>query len=575
MPEQVNLSPIEAHECAISKVFSDSYAFEIPPYQRPYAWETEQARDLLNDISNAMDNTEVSGGIYFIGSIVLIKSPNKPLATVIDGQQRLTTLTILLSVLRDMTVDDERRIERRAYIFQKSDPDRGTNAKYRLLLREKDRGFFLKWIQNSGATDQLPDPKFLQGSEQRIAENAQYIRQTMVALSEDRRNKLFAFIIQQCFLVVVAVPSGQTARRIFTVLNARGLDLAPTDILKADLLDRAGDQDAALAVRWEVVEDELGRDSFVELFTHIRMIYEREKPRIALEEGFQVHVTPFKASADEFISNILEPISDAYIMLKDSQVIQEQFGEKAAKAVRSLHRIDNKDWMPPALLRLWIRKPDDSSSVADFLIRLERLAYYLFVTRADVNERISRFNGVMFEFQPLPNTVTTLSQGLVLSPEEQGRFLSALSGPLYSLTRVCKPVLQRLDESLAAGGATYDTLVSIEHVLPQTVEKGSEWEKLFPDEPKRKEWTHRIGNLVLLTHRINSSASNWDFMKKKEKYFQSKNGAVTFALTYRVLQTDKWTLATLENNQKELIEKLQDVWQLSSQIAPASPGSSS
>ena len=78
----------------------------------------------------------------------------------IDGQQRLTTLTILLSVLRDLTKDSERRLERRAYIFQKADPDRGTKAKYRLLLREKDRGFFLKYIQNPGATDQLPDPRF-------------------------------------------------------------------------------------------------------------------------------------------------------------------------------------------------------------------------------------------------------------------------------------------------------------------------------------------------------------------------------------------------------------------------------
>ena len=143
----------------------------------------------------------------------------------------------------------------------------------------------------------------------------------MEKLSEDRRSKLFAFIIQKCFLVVVAVPTAQTARRIFTVLNARGLDLAPTDILKADLLDRAGDQDVALAKRWEVVEDELGRDSFVELFTHIRMIYERDKPRMALEDGFPIHVTPFNGSADEFISDILEPISAAYTMLKSESQI--------------------------------------------------------------------------------------------------------------------------------------------------------------------------------------------------------------------------------------------------------------
>jgi hypothetical protein len=65
-----------------------------------------------------------------------------------------------------------------------------------------------------------------------------------------------------------------------------------------------------------------------------------------------------------------------------------------------------------------------------------------------------------------------------------------------------------------------------------------------------------------LTRRINSAASNWDFKKKKEKYFQTKKGASTFALTLRVLQKGAWALSDLEQNQKELMEKFQEVWQL-------------
>ena len=99
------LSPIEAHERTIGQIFSDSYGFEIPPYQRPYAWEEDQTRELLEDLIDAMDNKDVSGGIYFLGSIVLIKSPNDSQSKIVDGQQRLTTLTILLSVLRDLTTD--------------------------------------------------------------------------------------------------------------------------------------------------------------------------------------------------------------------------------------------------------------------------------------------------------------------------------------------------------------------------------------------------------------------------------------------------------------------------------------
>jgi hypothetical protein len=399
---QVNVK-IEAYERNIGDIFSDAYEFEIPPYQRPYAWEEEQTRELLNDLLEAMDNRDASGGLYFLGSIVLVKLPTEAQAKVIDGQQRLTTLTILLSVLRDLTTDLESRIERRGYVYQKASADKGLKERYRLLLRERDRPFFLKYVQELGATENIPDASKLEGSQQRIAENAKYLRSQLEAIPEDRRNALIAFLIQHCYLVVVAVPTAEAARRIFTVLNARGLDLTPTDILKAELLERAGPaNETPLANRWEQVEQVLGRDRMVELFGHIRMIYERDKPRLALEDGFSKFVPPFSGKADAFISNILEPMSDSLLLLGDSVKVQKYFGLEAAKAVRSLQRIDNKDWMPPALLRIWKWRQDDSSAISKFLIDLERRAYFLFVTRAGVNDRIARFAAVMDEFEPRP-----------------------------------------------------------------------------------------------------------------------------------------------------------------------------
>jgi hypothetical protein len=117
-------------------------------------------------------------------------------------------------------------------------------------------------VQYPDATNNLPDPGALNGSQQRIAENARYLRSELEKLSEDRRNKLIAFIIQRCYLVVVSVPTAEAARRIFTVLNARGLDLTPTDILKADLLERAASaEESPLAERWEAVEQALDREA--------------------------------------------------------------------------------------------------------------------------------------------------------------------------------------------------------------------------------------------------------------------------------------------------------------------------
>jgi Protein of unknown function (DUF1524) len=260
-------------------------------------------------------------------------------------------------------------------------------------------------------------------------------------------------------------------------------------------------------------------------------------------------------------AGILEPIVDASVVLNDSNEIEEQFGSDVAKAVRSLNRIDNKDWVPPALLRLWKRSEGDETSVAEFLKQLERLSYYLSVTRADINTRIARYAAVMDEFEPRAGK-SKPKNGLALSSEEQADFLEALDGPLYLKSRVCKPVLQRLDEALSSGGASYDKLVSIEHVLPQTVTEKSEWAKLFPDEAQRDNWTHRVANLVFLTRRINTRASNWDFGRKKKEYFASKDGTSPFPITQAVIQAKTWSLDHLEVRQKQLLKELAKVWQL-------------
>ena len=195
---------IEAHERNIGDIFSDLYQFEIPPYQRPYAWEEEQARELLSDLLDAMDNRDASGGLYFLGSIVLVKLPTEAQSKVIDGQQRLTTLTILLSVLRDLTTKFELKFERRSYVYQRASADKGLRDRYRLLLRERDRPFFLKYVQAPDATDNLPDAAKLEGSQKRIAENAKILRNRLEGMPEERRNALIAFLIQHCYLVVVA-----------------------------------------------------------------------------------------------------------------------------------------------------------------------------------------------------------------------------------------------------------------------------------------------------------------------------------------------------------------------------------
>ena len=132
-----------AHEQPIQKIFSDDYVFHIPDYQRPYSWTTEQARELIDDLltyveANPGQVSEMPP--YFLGSIVLIKG-DSPNADVVDGQQRLTTLTLLLAAIR-ANVDAKHGANITKRIYEEGDTLTGTADRFRLTLRERDAEFF-------------------------------------------------------------------------------------------------------------------------------------------------------------------------------------------------------------------------------------------------------------------------------------------------------------------------------------------------------------------------------------------------------------------------------------------------
>ena len=143
---------ITATEQPLDTVFSKSYSFGIPRYQRPYSWRKEQVEDLLDDLMTAFGRD--SEEPYFLGSVVLIEDEN-PRSQVVDGQQRLTTLTMLFCVLRDISTNSDTIRELDEVVSQVANRTRGTSVEYRLVIRELDREFFQKNVQARGGTTEL------------------------------------------------------------------------------------------------------------------------------------------------------------------------------------------------------------------------------------------------------------------------------------------------------------------------------------------------------------------------------------------------------------------------------------
>src|SRR5579863_9220387 len=95
----MNNAAIETKQLPLHDIFRDNFAFIIPSYQRPYAWEEEQVQELYDDLFDFFEGARGEASIYFLGCIVVVHGKDKE-AEVVDGQQRLTTLTMLLAALR-------------------------------------------------------------------------------------------------------------------------------------------------------------------------------------------------------------------------------------------------------------------------------------------------------------------------------------------------------------------------------------------------------------------------------------------------------------------------------------------
>ena len=555
---------IEAKELRLVDIFSDDYSFEIPEYQRPYAWTTEQSGELLDDLLYAMGQVENvrDASPYFLGSIVIIKDGNDSRAQIVDGQQRITTLTILFCVLRELAAETSDKVDWHSYVCEPGRESAGIPEHFRLGVRERDRQFFQDNIQQMGRISDLVEhpPANLSDSQKRMVENARELLNSLHKYDEKRRKTLVKFLVQRCYLVVVATSDQNSAYRIFSVLNDRGLDLSPTDILKADIIGSMEEDVRTRYTRiWEDIEEGLGRDRFREFFAHIRMISMKSRPRGTLQQEFQNHVLKAVDRVD-FIDKVLEPYADAYQTVTSASYQSTGNSESINKYLGYLNWLDNFDWIPPAMA-FYRRNHRDSDLFFKFVRDLERLAYQMFILRANINQRVRRYRDVLLAIERKED-LFVLSSPLQLSPTEKADLLQALDGPIYSRPRVPKILLLRLDALLADAGVSYDhPVITIEHVLPRNSGHNSQWRTDFPDEEERTDWTDRLANLVLLSHRKNVRASNYDFDRKKREYFQ-KGGVATFAITTKVLAENEWTPKVLQRRQRELINELKEEWRL-------------
>lgn len=560
-------SKITGKEYPLLKIFSSDFEYHVPAYQRPYAWTTGETSKLFDDLYDFFlsENTDN----YFLGTIVLIKEDNKPYADVVDGQQRLTTLSILFSVMASFFTDGETKEAFRILLEEKGNIIAHIPNQPRLFLRTRDQEFFNKYIQRCNIDDLMSlDAASLKTEAQvHIKENCQKLKELFSTTFNGDEKLLLdfsSFLVNRCFLVAVSSDNQESAFRIFSVMNSRGLNLLPVDIIKSEVIGKLPEsRQASYTEKWESLENQTGREGFNEVFTHTRTIFAKERPKKSLLEEFREYVLS-RTSPTELIDKYLEPYSAAYVCLKNQLYTSSQYAEDVNAILYWLNKIDNYDWMPPAI-KFFAEHINDPAYVRWFVVKLERLASYLHVTAQDVNQRMDRYKWVLAEMDNRPShSMKEPLATIELTVNEKKSFIETLNGEIYNMpSRRRNYIIQRLDSFVSDGAARYDTKIfSIEHVLPQNPSSGSEWDITWNDRQERIYWLNRIANLVPLTRQRNSQAQNYDFETKKTKYFQNKDGVTSYALTTQVINIKEWTPDIVQKRQEELLKVFTKRWDL-------------
>ncbi len=536
---------------SINEVFEKWFC--IPNYQRSYVWEKDQVVDLLDDISSAYERNADSQ--YFLGSLVLRenKDSNKSYIEhdVLDGQQRLTTLFLISAVIRDLTDDEDCETTASGFIYQKENKFKNIPESLRIVfdIRDNVKKFINEFVKPKGGTLKLDELRKIVKYTNNIS--IKNMANTIIFAHNYLKNKdfdsLFAFLCNNVVLIYVSTENLDDAFKLFTVLNNRGVKLRNADILKADNLSNVPEnlQDG-YAKQWEDIESYFGED-FDKFLSHLQSVLVKEKARLSLLDEFEKNIflaERLNKGADFF--NFINRYKENYEYLFDTTQ------DKQLKSLLILMQVgfESDIWIAP-LLKYYDKFKEEN--LVKFVEKLNNKFASDWISQLTPTERIKNMNEIVNKIDNANNSEEILQDtALNINKQELTAFIE---GNVYG-KRPTRYLLLRLNY-LYRDVDTVLSLpetISIEHILPQNPKADSQWKADFDDEA-RELWTNKLGNLIILSRRKNSSQSNLDYEKKKQKYFK---GNVNLGRSAFIMSKSTWQLDDLQENHKDAVAKLKE-----------------
>lgn len=558
---------IESAKVVIGEVFS-RFWFRIPDYQRAYVWGKDEISELIDDINHASEHNP--GGQYFLGSMVLRKATRTEDGVsfeeheLLDGQQRLTSLMLMLACIRDRVTDTKLKGACREMLFQDENKWKKIPGRNRIVYDIRDNvGEFIKhYIKADDGSHSTDLPGIAARKNLSLAIMAAGLQTIHASFNDADRfpnsssfDSFVGYLLNNALFIYVSTEDLDDAFRLFTILNDRGIPLSNSDILKAKNLGAiTGEKDRSKwAEYWEEVEGEMGRDEFDRFLSLVRTIYVKDKAREGLLKEFDERIYGARPALLALGSDTFEAVKaykDAFDEAIQFDGLPAALGNSYCNRINVMRRgLPATDWIPPVLA--WYRK-FKAERLLDLIDLIDNKFSADWIVQLTPTQRISNMNDVLkaIDVAHSPDDVLTSK----VFDFDSKQLIILLDGAIYG-RRFAKYVLLRLEYLLASHAAPLNLPdeISVEHILPQTPSQTSQWVEDFTEE-QRETWLHRLGNLVLLSRRKNSSLGNLDFADKRIRYFNDR--VESLPNSQRLLATTAFALTDLEVRHNDLLVRL-------------------
>lgn len=552
----------------LDKVLGD-FNFQVPLFQREYSWELEQVSDLFYDIESS---SEEAG--HFLGSILLHSSDgSKKLMEIIDGQQRLTTIFLILYSLKKALKNTEhtRAIETiNNLLYQRSKKLSviDTGEEPRLATGKRDRRLF-RAILKGEVIDVHKDGRI---KSHKLLVNAleNFLDIKIEKMKKDKGVDgviEFADKVLSCEFIVMTSEKKSDKILLFKTLNARGIELSQADLIKNEVCNSPkGISEEEAVFLWDEMREILEKEKAnidVFLFHFINSLSESQALRKKIDERRNINKEKdsYPPVSEKYIFDVydekLKSVSNTEEFLNAVKKAAQDYAEIYNPSDDRLSLVGLKTMSITKCYPLLLRGKEvlNKDNFEKLTKAVECISFRHSILKNDPKD-LEKFYYLVLNKLNSDNDIEIvleeIRQHSTMKQKEKFESEFKYASPK---SNVAKMILDRIVRIQSESVNWKSKDIHLEHIMPQNP-KGS-WLELKNSDLELYDFClNRLGNLTLLKDKLNQSASNKDFEVKKSEYYAESR----LKITRDIIEFDIWDYNAIDKRQENLWELAKDIW---------------